>query len=90
MICRTPEQGVCHKINRQAKFLVFSTMGPVPRERYNAKARHSAAGSHKKSKRKNSTGGVNVQDVNKEVHIPKTKEEKEIDRKERLKQQVRL
>ncbi|KAK7469227.1 putative ATP-dependent RNA helicase DHR1 [Stygiomarasmius scandens] len=63
-------------------------MGPVPRERYNAKARHSAAGSHKKSKRRNSTGGVNVQDVNKEVYIPKTKEEKETDRKERLKQQL--
>jgi ATP-dependent RNA helicase DHX37/DHR1 len=68
---------------RQAKIL---DMGPVPRERFNAKARQSTAGSHKKQKQKQSKS--DTVDPNEEVYIPKTNEEKESDRKQKLKQQA--
>ncbi|KAF5369365.1 hypothetical protein D9758_002690 [Tetrapyrgos nigripes] len=55
-------------------------------ERFNAKARQSIAGSHKKNKHKRSKS--EAVDANEEVYIPKTQEEKELDRKEKLKQQA--
>ncbi|KAK7056793.1 putative ATP-dependent RNA helicase DHR1 [Paramarasmius palmivorus] len=62
-------------------------MGPVPRERYNARARQSQAGSHKRKKH-NKGNTEETPDANTIIHVPKTKEEKELDRKERLKQEL--
>lgn len=65
-----------------------------PRERHNAKARQSTTDSHKKkSERNKSSASDSVEvpelDVNAEVITPKTQEQKELDRKEKLKQEVR-
>lgn len=61
------------------------------RERHNAKARQSTAGQRKKGKRKASA--VTVQDPdydpNAEIIAPKSEEQREADRRERLKQEVR-
>lgn len=70
-------------------------MGPAPRERYNAKARQATAGG---SKKKGKIGKRNLHindktpdsDPNALFHTPKTNEEKELDRKEKLKQEVCL
>ena len=71
------------------------------RERYNARARQSVAGgaSHKKRKRKNAKGpaGGNsagapnegLPDPNAEIIGLKSLEQKELERRERIKQQVR-
>lgn len=61
-----------------------------PRERYNAKARQSST-SHKKRRRKtNDPNDPQTQDVdvNADIIVPKSQEKKELDRKERLKQEV--
>ena len=63
------------------------------RERFNAKARQSTAGSHKKKgKRPNkggdSSGTQESSNPNAEIVVPKTEEQKELDRKEKLKQEV--
>ncbi|KAL0579130.1 putative ATP-dependent RNA helicase DHR1 [Marasmius crinis-equi] len=63
-------------------------MGPVPRERYNAKARQSQAGSHKRKKRNEASAEQATLDANSLIHIPKSKEEREADRKEKLKQEL--
>ncbi|KAJ4482133.1 P-loop containing nucleoside triphosphate hydrolase protein [Lentinula aciculospora] len=67
-------------------------MGPVPRERYNAKARQATAGGSKKRRKVKQTTlvGDNAQDAdpNALFHTPKTKEEKELDRKEKLRQEL--
>ncbi|KIK69520.1 hypothetical protein GYMLUDRAFT_33890 [Collybiopsis luxurians FD-317 M1] len=63
-------------------------MGPVPRQRYNAKARQSSAGGHKKKKTRPTDDSGESQNPNALFHTPKTKEEKELDRKERLKQEL--
>ncbi|KAJ8080565.1 putative ATP-dependent RNA helicase DHR1 [Marasmius tenuissimus] len=63
-------------------------MGPVPRERYNARARQSQAGSHKRKKKSQAPVEETSADPNSLVHIPKTKEEKETDRKDKLKQEL--
>ncbi|KAL0069776.1 putative ATP-dependent RNA helicase DHR1 [Marasmius tenuissimus] len=63
-------------------------MGPVPRERYNARARQSQAGSHKRKKKSQAPVQETSADPNSLVHIPKTKEEKETDRKDKLKQEL--
>ncbi|KAK1229881.1 putative ATP-dependent RNA helicase DHR1 [Marasmius sp. AFHP31] len=63
-------------------------MGPVPRERYNAKARQSQAGSHKRKKKSQAPVEESSTDPNSLVHVPKTKEEKEADRKDKLKQEL--
>lgn len=69
------------------------------RERYNAKARQSNAGSsHKKRKRvKTAAEGEDhghseqyTADPNAEIVVPKSEEAKEQDRKERLRQEVRV
>lgn len=65
------------------------------REKFNAKARQSTAGSRKRGKpKKTKTEGelsaVVTVDSNADIFIPKTKEEKEQDRKEKLRQEVRL
>ncbi|GAW05713.1 P-loop containing nucleoside triphosphate hydrolase protein [Lentinula edodes] len=68
-------------------------MGPAPRERYNAKARQATAGG---SKKKGKIGKRNPHindktpdsDPNALFHTPKTNEEKELDRKEKLKQEL--
>jgi ATP-dependent RNA helicase DHX37/DHR1 len=64
-------------------------------ERYNAKARQSTAGSSKKKKgkRRNTDGSTHVPeestlDPNAEILAPRTKEEKDAAKKERLRQQV--
>jgi ATP-dependent RNA helicase DHX37/DHR1 len=65
---------------------------PPTRERYNAKARASTAGvSHKKGKVKKNRSTLvppEENDVNSLMHVPKTEEERELDRKERMKQEV--
>ncbi|ESK95022.1 dhx37 protein [Moniliophthora roreri MCA 2997] len=62
-------------------------MGPAPRERHNARARQSQAGSHKRKKH-DKTKTDELADANAVIHIPKSKKEKELDRKERLKQEL--
>ena len=63
------------------------------RERFNAKARQSTAGSHKKkgkrqNKGRDSLGTQESSNPNAEIVVPKTEEQKELDRKEKLKQEV--
>lgn len=70
-------------------------MGPALRERYNAKARQATAGGSKKKgkvgKRKpHIDDKTQDSDPNALFHTPKTNEEKELDRKEKLKQEVCL
>lgn len=68
----------------------FATMYR-PKERYNAKARQSST-SHKKKgrKKKDSLSDPQIQDVdvNADIVVPKSQEQKELDRKERLTQEV--
>ncbi|KAL0961087.1 hypothetical protein HGRIS_006070 [Hohenbuehelia grisea] len=68
-------------------------MGPAPRERFNARARQSSAGgSHKKRSKRRVDSGVDDPSEsggpNAPIVILKTKEERELDRKERLKQEL--
>lgn len=66
------------------------------RERFNAKARQSVAGSHKKKKGKRSITDKDPSGVqepcnpNADIVVPKSEEQKELDRKEKLKQEVRF
>ena len=62
----------------------------IPRHRHNAKARQSTAGQRKKSKRK-ATPTVKEPDYdpNAEIIALKSDEQKELDRRERLRQEVR-
>lgn len=62
-------------------------MGPAPRERHNAKARQSTAGSRKKGKRKRQDD-TETGDANALIHVPKTSEERELTRREKLKQEL--
>ncbi|KAF8917814.1 P-loop containing nucleoside triphosphate hydrolase protein [Mucidula mucida] len=62
-------------------------MGPVPRERHNAKARQSTAGSRKKGKMRKHSSPTDV-DPNAAILVPKTAEERELDRKEKLRQEL--
>lgn len=61
-----------------------------PRLGYNAKARGSNAGGKKKGKRRIQASGEPSEEVdpNATIHVPKTMAEKEIERKERVKQEV--
>lgn len=79
------------RLNRNSNFWLLSSMGPAPRERYNAKARQATAGGSKKKGKiiRNQPAG-DTSEANVLFHTPKTKEEKELDRKEKLKQEVRL
>lgn len=63
-----------------------------PRVGYNAKARGSTAGGKKKGKRKNPTPGTTLEqtDSNGAIYVPRTTEEKEMERRERMKQEVCL
>lgn len=60
------------------------------RQRYNARARQSTAGSHKKKgKRKSKQIDQSEQpDPNAEIVMPKMLEQKELDRKEKLREEV--
>lgn len=59
------------------------------RERYNAKARQSTAGTHKKKRAKVAHDATTAEDdPNALIVVPKTEAEKELDKKEQLKQQV--
>ena len=61
------------------------------RERYNAKARKSRPG--KRSKHSHNSGDVDTQatvDPNADIVAPKSKEQREADRRERLRQEVSL
>ena len=66
------------------------------RQRYNAKARQSAVGgsSHKKKGKRKSLDPLNQDisevDPNAEIVVPKSEEPKELDRREKLRQEVRL
>ena len=66
------------------------------RQRYNAKARQSTVGgsSHKKKGKRKSLDplGQDVPEVdpNAEIVVPKSEEQKELDRREKLRQEVRL
>ncbi|KAK0464536.1 P-loop containing nucleoside triphosphate hydrolase protein [Desarmillaria tabescens] len=62
-------------------------MGPAPRERHNAKSRQSTAGSRKKGKRKRQDV-TEIGDANALIHVPKTNEERELTRREKLKQEL--
>jgi len=64
-------------------------MPPPVRERYNAKARHSTAGSKKKGKRPHAVDTAKEGDSNTLIHVPKSEEVRELERKERLKLEVR-
>lgn len=65
---------------------------PPVRQEYNAKARRSTAGTRKKGKlkKRKQDGQVNDVDPNAEIVAPKSTREKELDRRERLKQEVCL
>lgn len=72
-------------------------MSHVRRERFNSMARQSIAGeSHKKKgkgKSRSSTHAESLptdQDPNVDILVPKTKEEKELDRKEKMRLEVCL
>ncbi|TDL22216.1 P-loop containing nucleoside triphosphate hydrolase protein [Rickenella mellea] len=58
------------------------------RERFNAKARQSSVHRKKTKHHSNGTEKDTVQDVNAETLVPKTKEQKEEDRRERVKQEI--
>ncbi|KZT12027.1 P-loop containing nucleoside triphosphate hydrolase protein [Laetiporus sulphureus 93-53] len=62
------------------------------RQRYNAKARQSTVGSHKKGKRKAKDEAPilcgKLENPNAEIIIPKPMEQKELERKERMKQEL--
>ena len=59
------------------------------RERYNAKARQSSVGGKKKAKRARGAAEVDAAaDTNADIVTPKTDEEKERERKERMKEQL--
>jgi ATP-dependent RNA helicase DHX37/DHR1 len=63
----------------------------APREKHNAKARQSTAGQRKKGKRKaSSTIKEPDHDPNAEIIALKSEEQKELDRRERLRQDVRV
>lgn len=63
---------------------------PSVRQGYNAKARHSTAGQRKKGKRRNNVATAETElDSNAAVLAPKSDEQKELDRRERLRQEVR-
>ncbi|KAJ3822852.1 P-loop containing nucleoside triphosphate hydrolase protein [Lentinula raphanica] len=67
-------------------------MGPAPRERHNAKARQATAGGSRKNRKSRrdplSADEAKQSDANALFHTPKTKEEKELDRKEKLRQEL--
>ena len=65
-------------------------MPPAQRVRFNAKARSSTAGSfHKKKGKRKETSGVSGQtDPNAEIVVPKSEDQKNEERKERLRQEV--
>ena len=60
------------------------------RLRFNAKARQSVAGSHKRKGRQSKlpNHAEEPSDPNAEIVVSKTEEERELDRKEKLKQEV--
>lgn len=58
-------------------------------KKFNAKARQSTAGSHKKSSHKRDRDAkIEVNDPNASILVPKTKEQKEQEHKEKLRQEV--
>jgi ATP-dependent RNA helicase DHX37/DHR1 len=60
-----------------------------PRVRFNAKARQSSAGGRKKNRKAQAeVVGEVAQDSNAEVILPRTKEQKERDKKDRLQFEV--
>lgn len=63
-----------------------------PKERYNSKARGSVAGGKKKGKRHRSeiTSNVAEPDANATILVTKTKTEKEAERVERMRNEVRI
>ena len=63
-----------------------------PRLGYNAKARGSTAGGKKKGKRTSQASGTTSEqaDPNAAIHVPKTMGVKEMERRERMKQEVLL
>ncbi|KAF5385658.1 hypothetical protein D9757_005460 [Collybiopsis confluens] len=63
-------------------------MGPVPRQRYNARARQSTAGASKKKNSRPHGSATDDPDPNTLLHTPKTKEEQDLERKEKLKQEL--
>jgi ATP-dependent RNA helicase DHX37/DHR1 len=64
----------------------------TPRARFNARARQSSAGESSHKKRKRVVPPLDPKNVNHDPNVeiikPKTKEDKELDRRERLKQEV--
>lgn len=66
-------------------------MKPPVRERYNAKARQSSAGSsHKKGKRVASATlhPHEELDPNADVHLPKSKDQKDVEKRDRMQQEL--
>lgn len=63
-------------------------MAPPQRQRFNAKARGSVAGSHKKKRRKAAENEGDVQDSNAVEIQPRSAQQKDIDRAERMRQEV--
>ena len=57
-------------------------------ERHNAKARQSSAGAHKKKKRAKVTNEAANEDPNALIVVPKSEAQKDLDRKEKLRQEV--
>ena len=55
---------------------------------HNAKARQSTAGSRKKGKKPQKTKSTDQYDPNAAIIVPKSEEQKELDRRERLRQEV--
>ena len=92
---------VLHLIGVNSDFSLGATHMDRKRERYNARARQSLAGgaSHKKRKRRNANGPVGgdssgaptavIPDPNADIIGVKPLEQKELERRERVRQQVR-
>jgi len=92
---RTPIAGLDLSLRLRLRVVVKAYSTSImhqPRLGYNAKARGSTVGGKKKRKRRGQTSGVTLEqgDPNATIHVPKTTEEKEMEKKERMKQEVCL
>lgn len=65
-------------------------MPPPVRERYNAKARGSTAGGKKKGKRPIFTQDKDAEDPNAAIHVPKSEQVREMEKREKMKAEVHL
>lgn len=81
-------------MDRFNKLSLITTIMSHVQPKFNAKARHSTAGSRKKGKpkrrREEDEPSPVEEDPNASILVPKSKESKEAERKERLRQEVHV